>query len=370
MSYIISKDCGSQNPRLIRAFAILSQANQIKQVRLHTFRVKSQSGNGEYVVTNGHGQYECTCPDFVYRHDKFGDCKHVLAIRYYLTWRNEKIEITVPKGLIIPKCEYCNSSNVIKYTKRETKKGKVQVYECKDCERYFSINDGFRWKHFTPEIITSALDLYFKGISLRQISDHIQQFHNRKVSHSTVLRWIQHYMEMIEDYVSQFKPELSGILHVDETAIFINGKKHWIWNVLDEDTRFLVASHISENRSKRDAKRVFNEVKEIIPNPKAIIVDGLRSYVVAHKKVFKDQNNLIRDVGIQGRINNNSVERLHGTFKHRTKTMRGIRSERNPKTIATYYNYLRGHSSLDGKTPSNLKLDGNKWMMLISKSVR
>jgi len=37
---------------MVRGFAIVSQYGQIKQVEAHTFKVKSQSGNGQYVITN------------------------------------------------------------------------------------------------------------------------------------------------------------------------------------------------------------------------------------------------------------------------------------------------------------------------------
>jgi len=60
------------NSRKIRGFAILAQANTIRQVSANTFKVKSQSGNGEYVVTNGK-EWDCTCLDHIHR---LVECKH------------------------------------------------------------------------------------------------------------------------------------------------------------------------------------------------------------------------------------------------------------------------------------------------------
>ena len=74
-------------PRKQRGFAIVAQANQIKQLEIHTFKVRSQSGNGQYVVTNGKG-WDCSCPDCIYREI---ECKHVFAVKFWLGLK-EKID--------------------------------------------------------------------------------------------------------------------------------------------------------------------------------------------------------------------------------------------------------------------------------------
>lgn len=72
------------------------------------------------------------------------------------------------------------------------------------------------------------------------------------------------------------------------------------------------------------------------------------------------------------------VERLHGTIRERNKTMRGLDSENSAQTIVDgmriYYNFIRPHMALNGKTPAqqaklNLKLGQNKWLSLIRKCV-
>ena len=72
------------------------------------------------------------------------------------------------------------------------------------------------------------------------------------------------------------------------------------------------------------------------------------------------------------------MERLHGTMRQRNKVQRGLK-EIPPSRIfiegfKTYYNFIRPHMSLNGKTPAemagiNLNLDGNKWMNIIRESV-
>jgi len=104
---------------------------------------------------------------------------------------------------------------------RKTGFGIVQRYECKACDYRFVIDKGFsRMKH-DPNIITLTLDLYFKGLSNRKIRDHIMQFHNLTVAHTTLLRWIKKYLTVLAKYVEKNKINTGNIWHSDETTVFI-----------------------------------------------------------------------------------------------------------------------------------------------------
>jgi len=56
--------------------------------------------------------------------------------------------------------------------------------------------------------------------------------------------------------------------------------------------------------------------------------------------------------------NTNLIERFHGTLKARTKIMRGLKDIETAKLFTQgwllYYNYLRPHESLRGRTPSQV----------------
>ncbi len=64
----------------------------------------------------------------------------------------------------------------------------------------------------------------------------------------------------------------------------------------------------------------------------------------------------VRRAGIRARETNNIVERLHGTLKDRLKVMRGLKSEETAEIILSgwfvFYNFIRPHESLKGKTPA------------------
>lgn len=76
-------------------------------------------------------------------------------------------------------------------------------------------------------------------------------------------------------------------------------------------------------------------------------------------------------------MNNNRIERLHGTIRERNKVMRAIKKT-NSAVIEgqrIYYNHIRPHQSLNGKTPAqaagiDLELKGNRWLEMGSVKLR
>jgi hypothetical protein len=63
----------------------------------------------------------------------------------------------------------------------------------KSCNKKFTLESeaGFEKMQVTSKMVTVALDLYFKGTSLRKIVDHLEQFYERKLGHTTVLHWVK-----------------------------------------------------------------------------------------------------------------------------------------------------------------------------------
>jgi len=67
----------------------------------------------------------------------------------------------------------------------------------------------------------------------------------------------------MNEYVSTLTPELSGEFHADEMNIKVKGNWKWLWSIMDKDTRFLLASQISEKREIEDARILFQKAKTV-----------------------------------------------------------------------------------------------------------
>jgi transposase-like protein len=290
-------------------------------------------------------------------------------------------------------CRLCGSPRVVKIGKIHTKHGDVQRYLCTECNRKFVANEtGFEYIKATPKAITIALDLYFKGVSQRKIMEHLKMFEGVSVTQPCILKWIRKYIELMKGYLEKFTPQLGGIWHSDEMMINvrntekIDGENYsWAWNLLDHETRFLIASEVTKHRNIEDARKVLQEAKDVAngQRPDFIITDKLPAYKQAVTKEFhtikKPRTQHVKLKSIREGTNNNIVERLHGTIRERTNVMRGLDNDKTAQGMMEgnriYYNYLRPHQALEGKTPAekagiDLELEGNKWKELINRAKR
>jgi len=198
----------------------------------------------------------------------------------------------------------------------------------------------------------------------------------------TVWKWIMKYSKLVSEFVETLRPQVSGIYKVDETAIKCKGVQKWFWEIVDEETRSTVASRLSGEKSSKEAIALFEKIMKIAKKkPLAICVDGLPAYLDAYNKIFRTlrketRPELIRKIGIRAVNSNNSVERLHGTPKDRTKITGGLKDEETVRTLLerwfVHYNFVRKHRSLNEKTPAqasgiNIK---NDWHILIKQATR
>jgi putative transposase len=153
----------------------------------------------------------------------------------------------------------------------------------------------------------------------------------------------------------------------------------FLWNVVDKETRFLLASKVSENR---DANGAIAALQLAIKNangnlPDAVNTDAHRSYREAVSKTFSPTSvDHIAKCGInKPHANNNRIERLNGTLRERVKVQRGWKSKKSQiaEGQMIHYNFVKPHQALKGKTPaeaSGLSIEGqSKWRELDLKAI-
>lgn len=321
------------------------------------------------------------------------DCKHIFAVKFSTKLKfdveTDHKTVSVEVNDFKPVCPKCKSNEIIKSGIRKTSFGEAQRYKCKSCDYRFTIDKGFSGMKNEPKAITLSMDLYFKGVSYRKICDHLKQFYNLEVSQTTPLRWIQKYLKILSVYADQYKADVGNIWHSDEMTVFIKkeGEKRyheWIWNLMDADTRFLLACRVTKTRFVNDAKKPLKDAKERAgKRPDAIVTDGLQAYRTAIPNEFYDktagiQNPHIRLKDFETKPNNNIVERLNGTFREKSKVQRGLYSDETAEEFMeasrVFYNFLRPHMALHGMTPAqaagiDLNLGDNRWMSMIEQTM-
>jgi putative transposase len=385
-------------------FGIANQPDvSIQRLNKLTYKVRSQSDPSKWYsvfkIING---WRCECPDFVFRHVT---CKHIHAVIFSKLLRKKIYHDTFPtpinqntidaKNLGKIVCKRCGSQNFCKWGVRHNKKaGDIQTYLCTDCDYRFIFNPAFENAKASAKTISNAIDLYFKGVSLRKIAEHLHS-QGTQVNYSSICRWLRKFNKIVQPYVDSFVPaQLSGVYHVDEMLVHVkkemndtnmtleNKENHthrkfdnhysWLWNLMDSTTRFWICSRITQKRSTNDARAVFADMKQRAPLPKAIVHDGLPSYDDAYQKELfthtqpRIQN--IRSIGSNEKGLNPKVERLNGTVRDRETVMRGLDNAEAAQELLDamriHYNFIRVNQAIN-QTPAeaagiNLNLGENK----------
>jgi transposase-like protein/predicted RNA-binding Zn-ribbon protein involved in translation (DUF1610 family) len=360
------------------ALAIVARGDQIIPINGHSFTVKSQSKQGLLYQIQKHGKgYTCSCEH--YQHTQ--TCIHIIAIKLRSELLQSPTNITKEKII----CEQCGSDDIVKNGKRNNKSGIINRYLCKNCGFRFTNNQGFQKKRADPEKIALALDLYYRGLSVRKVAEHFQQVHNLDISHMTVYRWIEQYSRLASEWMNKQQIHTSERWHFDETVVNVNGNARFLWNILDSKSRYLLAIHVSENRSLQNARIPLKKAKKVTTDrPTEIYTDGMMSYLKAIIKEFGRSGGPtgyttphVRVPSIRAHVSNNIIERFHGSEKERVKVMRGFDKDDGCKNIMegfrVHYNLIRDHQTL-GITPGEIvgipKIEGFRWLEVLKKATK
>jgi transposase-like protein len=352
-----------------------SKKSQVSKVEENFYTVKSQSGNGEYAIFQVDGEWHCECPDHTYRHVK---CKHLYAFEFSQKVKEQVKAHVVIQTLSTSKCVYCSSDEIVKDGLRHNKKGDLQVYLCRNCGKHFTINIGFEKMKASPQIITSAMQLYFTGESLRNVQKFLK-LQGVNISHVSILKWINKYTKLMTQYLEKIKPNVGDTWRADEIWIKINGDMKYLFAMMDDETRFWIAQEVADTKYKHDARNLLRMSKELMgKKPQTFVTDGLASYHDAYKKEFwtlkSPRTEHICHIKLRGDIHNNKMERMNGEIRDREKTMRGLKKKDTQilKGYQIYHNYIRPHEALDGQTPASacgIQIDGqNKWQTIIENA--
>jgi transposase-like protein len=341
------------------------------------YEVRSQSGNGWYSVRALESGWTCSCPDWAYRRL---DCKHIHAVLFSRKIRKAVELGTLAEFTTTDACIFCGGQHLVKDGKRRNKTGDLQIFNCLDCRRYFTINIGFERMKHNPKAITTALQLYFSGESLRNTQKSLKLL-GAEVSHQTIHNWISKYVCLMGKYLDTITPRVGDTWRADELWVKFRGNMKYVFAMMDDETRFWIAQEVADTKRKHNANWLFYEaMRRTDKVPETLITDGLPSYHKAWGKVFNQRKwsdmipKHIKDITLRGQIHNNKMERMNGEIRDREKTMRGLKRTDTPilKGYQIYHNFVRPHQALKGKTPAEvagIKVEGeDRWKTLIQNA--
>lgn len=253
-------------------------------------------------------------------------------------------------------CKFCGSQDVVR---NGTRRG-TQYWLCKDCGHGFVDNEALPKSKYPMGVVAKAVYDFYAGVSLDNIANGIEQQEGELPSKSTIYEWIKRLTELGLNEAKKHHPIVGDKWIADETVVWLSGRRFWLINIIDSDTRFLLASKLSTNRSIKDIKLAMESARDkAVKNPRWILSDGWRAYEDSIEQVFgADTMHIVSTPFEEKELSTNLVERWHGTLKDRLKPMRGMDESDTTQLVLDgfvfYYNYLRPHESLANKTPAEV----------------
>jgi transposase-like protein len=267
-------------------------------------------------------------------------------------------------------CKNCGSPRIVKHGSYKDN----QWWLCRNCGKSWTDNKAVVGGKLPAECVSYTLGAYYDGLSLNAIRRSLKQQYGVYPSGATVFEWVDKYTKKVIGDTKNMKPKVGDLWVADESYVRIDQRKNgadqvdnpyekgrkgkWVifWDIIDADTRFLLASIVTTTRGVSDAKKLMELAsKRAGKTPRVVVTDKLRAYIEGIELAYGSDTKHKQGGPFDIESNTNLIERFHGSLKSRTKVMRGLRSQESTEFFTdgwlAYYNFLRPHMSL-GKTPA------------------
>lgn len=245
--------------------------------------------------------------------------------------------------------------------------------------------------HNDINILALILTLHISyAITARKTAHMLRNIWDIRVSYQTVLNYVQSAAWYCHKFNLQHKGPVDAINAGDETYIKVKGKWHYAWFFISSVSRKICSYHFSDNRGAKAAITAMLEAVRTAGKNQNItlVTDGNPSYQAGLH--FINSNNkdlsltLKNVIGLQNldeesetyRAYKQMIERLNRTYKYHVQSQNGFGSMSGAVAklvlFVTHYNFLRGHKSLNYRTPieiselSSIKTIQGKWAKVIA----
>jgi putative transposase len=199
-----------------------------------------------------------------------------------------------------------------------------------------------RWPYhgyrFPPEIIAHAVWLYFRfHLSFRDVQDLLAE-RGLIVSHETIQQWCTKFGATFAAGLRRRRVRAGDKWHLDEVALKINGKRHWLWRAVDQNGVVLDIL-VQERRDQAAAERFLHRVLdgEGGAEPRVVITDKLASYPPAIKGVLPTAEHR------RHKRLNNRAENSHLPTRKRERVLQRFKSAEHAQRFLGPFSAVSNH---------------------------
>jgi putative transposase len=146
---------------------------------------------------------------------------------------------------------------------------------------------------------------------LDAIQRHLEQQYHHYYTEMGIYNWIIRFAQEAVERTKDFHPMVGDTWIADETVLKVGGRNVWFFDVIDEKTRYLLASRLTESRATKEAALVMNEAKRRAgKSPKRILTDKMGAYLDGIEMVFGSATKHIQSTPFTNVDSTNIIERF------------------------------------------------------------
>jgi len=182
------------------------------------------------------------------------------------------------------------------------------------------LRNAYRGYRFPGEVIAHAVWLYLRfPLSFRDVEELLVE-RGVHVSYETVRCWVAKFGPQFAAELRKREVRPGRVWHLDEMAVRIGGKPHWVWRAVDEHGATLDVL-LQEHRDTEAAERFFQVLLgHADATPERIHTDKLGSYAAAIRRLPELVDVDHQQVRSAQRCNNR-VEQAHQPTRIRERRM-------------------------------------------------
>src|SRR5215472_7585952 len=209
---------------------------------------------------------------------------------------------------------------------------------------------GYR---FPREVIAVAVRWYLRyGLSYRDVEELLAE-RGIEVDHVTVYRWVQTFTTESIDSARPARHATGDRWCVDETYVKVAGRWTYLYRAIDQHGQ-VIDVLVCERRDGAAARALFTRALSCGPSPVEVTTDRAPVYPRVIAELAPAARRVLE------RYSNNGVEADHARRKARLRSMRGVKTIRSLRTIATGHALIqdlrRGHYELTTELPTHERL--------------
>ena len=249
-------------------------------------------------------------------------------------------------------CLYCSGGHVI----RDGWQAGKQRFRCRDCGKRFIDTGAIHGRRMPTWQIGTAVELFYSGMSYERIAKSMARMYSMtEPSKATLHGWVNAYTVAALEEMKNHPARTGEEWVVGEVRVTVGGKRLWNWDIMDRETRYMLASYLTAKRDAAAAAAVMRKaVKASNSPPRIIKTYRVRPYMAAVKRVFRRVRH-IWSRRMRAEVNKDPSGGLQGIQRQRSKTLRGAYHRKSGQLYldgwALTYNLFRKHEALKGKTP-------------------